>query len=83
MKSRAPTARDEALKQELIALIDRNSDVDPEDMLAIAAQLVGMLVAHQDQRKVNSAQVMEAVMRNIEEGNTRILVSIMNAKGTA
>lgn len=79
IKSHAPTPMHQAamaaLKEAMRPYAD---DLGAEGMLALAAQLVGNLIALQDQRKWTSAQVMELVSKNIEEGNA---VAIRNMLG--
>lgn len=53
------------------------------EVLAIAANIVGKLVALQDQRTVTPAQAMEVVARNIELGNREALETVSRPAGHA
>jgi len=67
----------EAAFQELSKLLMRHSaKVSALDMLAIAANMVGKIVAMQDQRVISPASAMEVVAKNIEIGNEQMLKSI-------
>lgn len=70
--------------QEIVALVRRHADkVSALEMLAIAANVVGKLVAVQDQRTTTSSKAMEIVARNLEIGNEQALQEISNSKGRA
>lgn len=74
--------RHEALRARLIELIGSvGAEVPADELLAIAAYLVGQLVAMQDQRTITPALAMEIVARNIEEGNAHTINSLLNAPG--
>ena len=74
----------EATYQELTALIRRHSDeMTSLEVLAIAANMVGKLIAMQDQRTVTPGSAMEVVIRNIEYGNQQVLAEISNTQGAA
>lgn len=55
----------------------------PEEMLACAAHLTGVLIALQDQRKVTPGMAMELVAQNIEAGNKEAIDGVMDTKGNA
>lgn len=64
----------EVAYQELAALLKKHAGhLSSLEMLAVAANLVGKLVAMQDQRKVTPETAMEIVARNIEMGNAQVL----------
>jgi hypothetical protein len=63
--------------QELIELVNKHAGkLDSRDMLAIAANMLGKLIALQDHRKVTPAMAMKIVAKNIELGNTQALAEI-------
>ena len=73
----------EVLYQELVDLLKKHADeLDSLEMLAIAANMLGKLVAMQDQRKVTSDMGMEVVGKNIELGNRQVLKQLANTKGS-
>ena len=51
------------------------------EILAIAANMVGKLVAMQDQRVVTPAIAMETVAKNIEVGNKQVIDALTNSQG--
>jgi len=56
--------------EEVKALLTRHGDnVSALEMLAIAANLTGKLIALQDQNKITPEVAMSIVAANIEEGN--------------
>lgn len=59
-----------ALRDEFCAVIGRHeNELSPMEMLAVAAQLVGQLIACQDQRRLTRAEAMAIVSANIQTGN--------------
>ena len=87
MKVYCTTPEYELAYQDLLALMGRHKDsVAPVEMLAIAANVVGKLMAVQDKRKYTSEQVTQVVTENIEEGNRQAIETILfesPSKGTA
>lgn len=66
--------------QDLVALLQKyDAGMNLEEMLAIAANMVGKLIALQDQRTMTPARALEIVRRNIEEGNQQTMDSLLNA----
>lgn len=65
-----PTAEHIAFMDGLKAVIGEHPDMPVEQILALASQFVGNLIALQDCRKYSAAQVMDLVKSNIEIGNT-------------
>lgn len=63
----------EAAYQDLIALISKHPDVSKIELLAIAANMVGKIVALQDQRIMTAEEAMKVVAINIEHGNSQVL----------
>lgn len=60
--------------EELVALVRRHdSKMSAEELLAIAANMLGKLIAMQDQRTTAPQRAMEIVARNIEYGNAEII----------
>lgn len=65
------------------AMRKHGKNLTAEELLAIAAQLVGNLIALQDQRKYTSEMVMQIVSENIMIGNDTAVQGLMNEQGTA
>lgn len=62
------------LNADLIAMLKLHEEtLSPMEMLAVASHLVGVLIALQDKREVDSGLAMEVVQRNIEAGNAEAL----------
>lgn len=51
------------------------------ELLAVAANMLGKLIALQDQRVVTPAMAMEVVAQNIEHGNQQVLEQLSQTKG--
>ena len=56
-------------------------ELTPEEMLGIVCQLVGNLIAMQDQRKYTADAVMRMVSKNIEAGNQEAIRQVASAGG--
>jgi hypothetical protein len=68
--------------QEIADLLKRHAaGMTALELLAIAANMVGKIVAMQDQRTVSPEQAMRIVARNIEEGNKQAIEELMQTKG--
>lgn len=84
MKKHATTDADKALHADIAALCKRHLTPDTsERVLAVAAQVVGQVLAMQDQRKFTSEMAMQIVIENIQVGNRHALEEIQNTKGNA
>jgi hypothetical protein len=68
----------------VLELFKREGDaLSPPEQLAVMAQIVGMFVALQDQRKMTPHMAMEIVGSNLELGNQRVIQKLQaSAKGT-
>lgn len=70
--------------QEIVALVNKHAGhLDSIEMLAVAANALGKMIALQDQRKWSGPQVMEIVAQNIEYGNKQVLDQLMQSKGAS
>lgn len=59
---------------DLVALVQKHAAaMSAVEMLAVAANMVGKLVAMQDQRKITPKQAMEVVAKNVEVGNQQVI----------
>ena len=69
-------------KQDLAKFLETYDDkLSAEEMLAVTSQVVGMMVAMQDQTRFTPVQVMEMVSKNIETGNAAAISELLNSKG--
>lgn len=72
----------EVAYQDLCALVSKHAaKVSSLELLAIAANMIGKLVAMQDQRTVTPAVAMETVAQNLETGNRMVLEQLATTKG--
>jgi len=77
-------AEHEVVYQEMAALMGRHGDaVSAEEMLAIGANMVGKLMALQDQRTMTRERALEIVIQNIEAGNQQAVDGLMQSRGRA
>ncbi len=84
MKRVEPTSADKALRDDIMALIQRHLTPDTSDrVLAIAAQVVGQCIAMQDQRTMTHQMVWKIVGENIEAGNRDVIETLNYTKGSA
>ena len=68
---------------DLKAAIGRHQQLTPDMMLAGASQLVGNLIALQDQRKMTPEMALALVQSNIEVGNREAMAEVLGASGSS
>ena len=83
MSSHQPTPAHVAFMDSLKAALAEHQHLTPPEMLAIASQVVGNLIALQDHRRYSPDRVMEMVARNIEIGNQAAIEGVMRSEGSA
>lgn len=71
--------------REMTATIDRHAgNLSAAEILALMSNVIGKLIAMQDQRTMTAERAMMIVGDNIEEGNREMFVSsILETKGNA
>lgn len=72
-----------ALKADIAAILKKYEHLPNIEILAVASQIVGILIAHQDQEKVTPASAMRTVSANIEVGNQSAFEALSNPMGRA
>jgi hypothetical protein len=78
------TPEQEVAYLDLCALVSKHRDtISAMELLAIASNMVGKLIAMQDQRGMTSDLAMEIVLKNIEYGNKQVMEQIGKTKGSA
>lgn len=84
MKTYEPKQIHQDFKNDITNVLKKYGDkLSAMEVLAISSQIVGMIVAMQDQRKITSDMAMEVVAANIEIGNKAALQEIQNPIGSA
>ena len=74
----------EVAYQDICKLISKHApNFSAVELLAIAANMIGKLLAMQDQRTMTPAQAMEVVAKNIESGNQEIVDQLHQSRGQA
>lgn len=74
----------EVVYQELVDLVKRHAGkLSAIEMLAVAANMLGKMIAMQDQRSVTPATAMKIVADNIEHGNKMVLDKLSKSDGRA
>lgn len=74
----------EVAYQELVKLLHKHGDkIGAAEMLAIAANMIGKLIALQDQRVITNDMAMEIVGSNIELGNQQAIAQMNSPAGSA
>lgn len=72
----------EVAYQDLAKLIRKHADkVTSLELLAIGANMIGKLVALQDQRMVTPEKAMKVVADNIEAGNQQVIDELAKTTG--
>lgn len=74
MKYVVPSNTHFTLRQELVGVLCKYQDtLCPAELLAVSSQVVGNLIALQDETRLSPEHAIEIVMYNIEEGNRAAL----------
>lgn len=72
----------EVLYQDLCKLVSKHANnLSAQELLAVAANMLGKLVAMQDQRTMSPAMAMEIVAQNLEHGNKMVIEQLVTGKG--
>jgi hypothetical protein len=53
------------------------------ELMALVANILGKMIAMQDQRTMSPEQAMEIVATNMKHGNQQVLDELMDSKGSA
>lgn len=70
----------EVAYQDLAKLLTTHAaKISSEEMLCIAANMLGKLIAMQDQRTTSPERALEIVSKNIEMGNQQVIAQLANA----
>ena len=79
-----PSTNDnEAFYHGLCELMARHSEnMSPLEMLAVAANMVGKLLAMQDQTAITVSGAMEVIAKNIEYGNRTLVQALRSGPPT-
>ena len=83
MTTREPTVAHHAFLLDLKAVIGKHQQLSAMEMLAVTAQLVGTLIALQDQQKMTPEMAMDLVAKNIEAGNQEAIANVFKTAGRA
>lgn len=84
MSIRAAKPEHEVLYQELAKLVGRYADkMTSEEVLAVGANMLGKLLAFQDQRTMTPERGLEIIIKNIETGNAQGVAELMKSQGRA
>lgn len=71
----------EAFFQAIIKEI-KKAELSNIDMVCVVSNLLGKLMAYQDQRQYTSEQLIKIVQENIELGNKQAIDELSNFNGT-
>ena len=75
--------RHEVAYQDLCKLVSKHAnELSSLQLLAIAGNMVGKLIAMQDQRSISAEQALEVLFYNLQAGNQQILDQIMQSQGS-
>lgn len=84
VKSVKASPEHEVAYTDLLALVSKHAASMSEiEILAVASNMLGKLIAMQDQRIHTHEMVMEIVSENIEAGNAQIIKELQASKGSA
>lgn len=84
MKIYMPKPEHEVAYQDLCKLVSKHAELLlPIELLAVASNMLGKLVAMQDQRVTTPEHAMQVVAANIQAGNQQALAELLQSKGSA
>lgn len=84
MKFAIPEEKHKEFREDIIALLRKyGSKLAAHEMLAIAAHVVGQLIALQDQNTMTSEMAIKLVLKNMEHGNLDAIKQLDNSGGRA
>lgn len=84
MNESAVRPEHEVAYQDLCALVSRHADkLTAAELLAVAANMLGKLIALQDQREMTSEKAMKIVIENLELGNQQVFDQLGDSQGNA
>jgi len=69
--------------QDFCEWMKKYGDLPPRELLAVVSNIVGRMVALQDQRTMRPEEAMEIVASNIQLGNQQIIDELRASKGLA
>ena len=79
-----PKPEHQVAYEDLCALVNKHADkVSAEELLAIAANMVGKLIAFQDQCTMSQERAMKTVTENMARGNEEAFEAISKSEGSA
>lgn len=74
----------EVAYQDLCALVSKHAaKLSALELLAVASNMLGKLVAMQDQRTTTRDKALDVVIKNLELGNVQVLEQLKDSKGAA
>lgn len=74
----------EVAYQDLCKLVSKHADkLSAIELLAVASNMIGKLIAMQDQRTVTRDKALDVLIKNLELGNVQVLDQLKGSKGTA
>lgn len=71
------------LKNDISDVLRKYEHLSAIEILAVASQIVGMIIANQDARTISPAYAMKVVELNIELGNQIAVQPLSNPAGRA
>lgn len=81
MKSYPPLTPHREFRDDLLAVIRKHgAKLEAAEILAIAAHLVGQIIALQDQRTMSREMALQIVGANIEQGNQEVVGKLTNER---
>jgi hypothetical protein len=84
MSLRLAKPEHEVAYQDLCALVNKHAhSLSAIELLAVAANMIGKLVAMQDQRTITPDKAMRVVAENLEHGNQQVLKELTSSRGSA
>jgi hypothetical protein len=69
--------------QDVCVWLKKYEHLPPRELLALMANLLGKMIALQDQRTMTPEQAMEIVATNMQHGNQQVVDELMASKGSA
>lgn len=73
-----PTAAHQNLRRDLATVLRAYPELTPLDYMCVVAQLLGQLIAYQDQTKHSTEAIMAMAELNIQLGNKQVIDTLKN-----
>lgn len=84
MKHLHTTDAHRAFRDDLVDLLHKHAgDLRPVEILALAAHMIGQIIAYQDRGNMTADEAMKIIVENISLGNREAMEDLFHTAGSA